>query len=268
MPSRNKIVIGISAVILLVILSYMLKYFNKSNYEIVETREFSCAAMTGFAFKYPVFKGWEVTKTTSSVTDCTIWLRSVGLAAQGIDTAVAPSITVTSRPVVLNPPPTDHFPPDLAARTDKQNLNGVYYEPVMESIEGLTYQSAIEFYVPMSPSAYTAIKITPTVGYSKAGFNENLFIQIVTDSFMVSLTLEQATQLAEQLINKNASVHMVIKDVTEKSTGWIFYYDSVEAVQTGDYQKYGVPGNNPLFVGKDGTTRFIPNPSDPIFQSK
>lgn len=83
-----------------------------------------------------------------------------------------------------------------------------------------------------------------------------------------NLTIEKATQMATQMINQTAPVEMAIKNVVAKSTGWIFYYDSAEAVKTGNWQTYGIPGNNALFVGKDGTTRFIPNPNDPVFQSE
>jgi hypothetical protein len=39
----------------------MFNMFKKSpKYEVVETRDFSCKAMEGFTFKYPVFKGWKV----------------------------------------------------------------------------------------------------------------------------------------------------------------------------------------------------------------
>jgi hypothetical protein len=33
---------------------------NDQNHKILETRDFSCTGMEGFAFKYPVFKGWKV----------------------------------------------------------------------------------------------------------------------------------------------------------------------------------------------------------------
>lgn len=78
----------------------------------------------------------------------------------------------------------------------------------------------------------------------------------------MSFTLENATALAEMKINEQSSHKMAIKEFKNTADGWVFFYDSEQAVQTGDIQKYGVPGNVPLFVGRDGTSRFISNPND------
>ncbi len=67
--------------------------------------------------------------------------------------------------------------------------------------------------------------------------------------------------LVEEKINENAQHVMVIKEVQEKVDGWLFFYDSQAAVASGDVQKDGVPGNVPLFVGKDGSVRYVTNPS-------
>jgi hypothetical protein len=59
-PSQNKIIFSLlfSAIILISI--FMFNPFAKfSKCEIIETRDFSCSKMTGFTFKYPVFKKWE-----------------------------------------------------------------------------------------------------------------------------------------------------------------------------------------------------------------
>lgn len=78
------------------------------------------------------------------------------------------------------------------------------------------------------------------------------------------MTIEKATKIAEQKINENSQQKMAIKEVVEKPSGWVFFYDSQEAVDTGNWEKYGVPGNVPLFVAKDGSTKYLPNPSDPL----
>ena len=53
-------------------------YSNQPFSKILETREFSCPGMTGFTFKYPVFRGWEVkdvTKPSSNQDRCIVWLN-------------------------------------------------------------------------------------------------------------------------------------------------------------------------------------------------
>jgi hypothetical protein len=78
------------------------------------------------------------------------------------------------------------------------------------------------------------------------------------------MTAEDARRIAEQKINENSQQKMAIKEVIEKPNGWVFFYDSEMAVKTGDWQKYGVPGNVPLFVAKDGSIKYISNPNDPL----
>jgi len=80
----------------------------------------------------------------------------------------------------------------------------------------------------------------------------------------VSITKEEAEKLAIQKINENSSHEMVISKIKENPDGWIFYYDSKEAVETGNVEKYGIPGNVPLFIKKDGTIKNI-DMFDPIF---
>lgn len=76
----------------------------------------------------------------------------------------------------------------------------------------------------------------------------------------MTLDLESATVLAQEKINENNSHTMAIKKVEENEQGWIFYYDTEEAVATGD-PLMGVPGNTPLFIGKDGSVRYMSHPN-------
>lgn len=82
----------------------------------------------------------------------------------------------------------------------------------------------------------------------------------------IPMTLEQATQLAKLTINEHSEYQMLIKEVKVKDTGWIFYYDSKEAVESDNQQKDGVPGNVPLYIGTDGITKYLPNPNDPLLR--
>lgn len=71
------------------------------------------------------------------------------------------------------------------------------------------------------------------------------------------MTLESATAVAEKKINESSQHKVAIKEIKEKPDGWVFYYDSEQAVKTGDLEKHGVPGNVPLFVGKDGSVKYL-----------
>lgn len=52
----------IFAAVVIIAAGYIALTYKKSNYKVVETRDFSCPGMTGFTFKYPVFEGWEPMK--------------------------------------------------------------------------------------------------------------------------------------------------------------------------------------------------------------
>ena len=84
--------------------------------------------------------------------------------------------------------------------------------------------------------------------------------------YNMPLTLESATSLAEQKINEQSKHSMIIKDVKEIDTGWIFYYDSKEATETRNQEVSGVPGNVPLYINTDGSMKYLPNPNDPLLR--
>jgi len=64
------------------------------------------------------------------------------------------------------------------------------------------------------------------------------------------MTLENAQQLVVRKINENSQYKMVVKEVKEKPDGWVFYYDSEEAVKTGDWQTTGFRGTSPYSLAK------------------
>lgn len=82
----------------------------------------------------------------------------------------------------------------------------------------------------------------------------------------MSITREDAITLAEQKIHEQSKQVLVIKEVKTTDTGWIFYYDSKEAVETGNQERDGVPGNVPLYIDKDGSMKYLPNPNDPLLK--
>jgi len=89
-------------------------------------------------------------------------------------------------------------------------------------------------------------------------------VQALSTNSRSPMTLETAQDLAVKKINENSQYKMVIIEVLEKPDGWVFFYDSEEAVKTGDWKKYGVPGNVPLFVDQDGSFRYLDNRNDPL----
>lgn len=148
---------------------------------VVETRDFSCPGMTGFTFKYPVFKGWEVKKIDGSTDKCHIWLSTEGLAMAGLDADVGapPSIIVSKRPVFLNPDPRDHFSPNIVVRTDFKNPNGVYYSKFAEL-------SGVGFYMPISDITYFEIEVLPpSLSQNSFSFFREQFFKTVIESFKI-----------------------------------------------------------------------------------
>lgn len=77
------------------------------------------------------------------------------------------------------------------------------------------------------------------------------------------INLETAKNIADQYINKLYQVEgdrlvIVDKETIEKEYGWIFFYDSLKHIETGD-DIYMVAGNGPLIVEKkDGSIYTLP----------
>ena len=98
MPKKYMIygIIVVAAAILIVGFVFWQQKQGQTQAQIVETRDFSCPGMSGFTFKYPVFKGWEVIsiQNTNQPDECSILLSDSVLRAHGIMTEVAPQIMV------------------------------------------------------------------------------------------------------------------------------------------------------------------------------
>lgn len=77
-----------------------------------------------------------------------------------------------------------------------------------------------------------------------------------------SLDVERATILARKALeNRGNYVDVaveIIPDLTEEvERGWVFFYQSSEYIRTNRFSEQLV-GNAPIFVMRDGTTRFLP----------
>ncbi len=135
------IIVTLSTLLIIVAL-IMALFFNKEEkskvqspeHKITEIREFSCEGMTGFSFKYPVFKGWEVKSVQkTSENGCTIWLNH----PNGIEFEVPPQINI-AKIIDLNPEIDTlsgkpyHNPAYVSVTPVKKNPQGVDYNFVYD----------------------------------------------------------------------------------------------------------------------------------------
>jgi hypothetical protein len=70
----------------------------------------------------------------------------------------------------------------------------------------------------------------------------------------VTLNLAIAKRKARDYIDRTGTVpcSIVESNIREDLEGWYFPYQSVECLQTGDFNK-SLVGNWPIFVSRDGT---------------
>ncbi len=82
-------------VFILLAVGYYFMNRQKFSSKVIEYRDFSCAGMSGFTFKYPVFKKWEIKgiKNTAQ-NECAIFLSDEVLKKNNINTEIVPQITV------------------------------------------------------------------------------------------------------------------------------------------------------------------------------
>ena len=136
----------------------------------VEIRDFSCAGMTGFTFKYPVFKGWEprsnggLTTKSDKVSVCEIPLNR----PDGILFEIPSVITVRKQPYGK-----DDFEIPAEA-VSNLNPDGIMHRHVNDEISG-TFEV---FYAP-GFKVYIEVQSVST----ENGFSTQQFFQTVIDSF-------------------------------------------------------------------------------------
>jgi Immunity protein 35 len=77
------------------------------------------------------------------------------------------------------------------------------------------------------------------------------------------IDIEQAKTIAEEYVNRGYCVEgdrlvVVDRETIEKEYGWIFFYDSLRYLESGD-DSYLIAGNAPLIVEKDdGSVHVLP----------
>lgn len=129
---------------------------------VVDIKMFSCPALPGISFQYPVFKGWPVKTTESSRSGhCVIWLDW----PDDIDFEAPPRIDVVRS---LNEPV-------LLGRKSPQNPQGIIYAPSMKPKSGA---HEVNFY-----TGRDAIRIQ--LQASGPGFSPDLFWDRVIETFRV-----------------------------------------------------------------------------------
>jgi hypothetical protein len=69
------------------------------------------------------------------------------------------------------------------------------------------------------------------------------------------INIEQAKKIAEEYVNKDYYVEgdrliVVNEETIEKEYGWVFFFDSLKHLETGD-DSYLVAGNAPVVVEKN-----------------
>jgi hypothetical protein len=76
----------------------------------------------------------------------------------------------------------------------------------------------------------------------------------------MTLTLEQARELAEQAMVAafpNKDVVLQPEKTEVKPFGWVFYYNSRDYVESGDFLA-SIPGNGPILVdNEEGTVQLL-----------
>jgi Immunity protein 35 len=78
----------------------------------------------------------------------------------------------------------------------------------------------------------------------------------------LAILLFDAKVLAEREVGAIAAATgddlvVIHDDTVEVAQGWVFFYNSREFVETGDFRD-ALAGNGPIFVDRDGLVRILP----------
>lgn len=148
----------------------MMFSFFKPKYKVLTINDFECSGMTGFTFKYPVFKGWEpsLARNLTAVKNvCTIFLNH----PEGILFEVPPRIIITKKAYGTH----DFEIP--AAAASNLNPRQVPYMYTNDQNEG----NFLAFY---APDFKVFVEIQSTS--EEFGFSDSIFWKSVIDSFELS----------------------------------------------------------------------------------
>ena len=154
---------------------------NNQTSQILETRDFSCPGMTGFTFKYPVFKGWEVKETSLDGNECRITLYNKEYISSpsmeqhtGFIRIFANEANLSGEKFVTRDIPGVLVAPNPSpSKNAKTNRFGVKYD---------LYDDEVVFYISL-PNGDFAIDIQPPMNAEKSGFSYDQFFQTVIESF-------------------------------------------------------------------------------------
>lgn len=175
------IIIIIAVGLALMVGGYLTYKYWQSRPKIIETRDFSCPGMSGFTFKYPVFKGWEVLSVeySKSQAKCTILLNDTNLVENGINTEIAPQIQVSVKDTIGGKYSESKEGDKYTIFSYPPNPYGInYIDFAVDSNEARTMAYAFDF-----TKDKDVIIATAGVPYDKYGFSRDLFFKTVIESF-------------------------------------------------------------------------------------
>ena len=213
MPKKYMIygIIVVAAAILIVGFVFWQQKQGQTQAQIVETRDFSCPGMSGFTFKYPVFKNFDLVGITDDNDYCALrYHRSIDKEKR-----IAPAtITVKVLPGFINPDPRDHFPD--AYRSDDRSPQGVIYGMIVESRtwddtpgghpKAVRYDNGVWFALDNS----TVVRIE--IAINRDEFPRQEFLQIVIESFRLTDSLALRVGESGKIDNLEIKLVEVIED--------------------------------------------------------
>lgn len=154
----NPIILITIAILVIAGAAYYFFFFEKSDPQILETRDFSCPGMEGFTFKYPVFKGWSLSKPVLvSKNKCSITVNE-----DGVNSLIKRDIIVA-----INP---DNIPSDPNSHRVEHSIN--------KDGDNIT---SVEFLTSIG-----TVNISSGVGGSYSRELLNQFFQTVIESFKLT----------------------------------------------------------------------------------
>jgi hypothetical protein len=155
----------VGALILLALMALVFFVLSPSKkgvkYEVVEQRDFSCAGIRGFAFRYPVFKGWENVSVVDEGEQCELRVK---------DTKNYTILTVQVR---------------------QEEVSGVLSEKNSQGVEYRFDGASEEVRFRMDADHEIAIKLVKLPVYQEdqgvAGFSSEAFFRGIIESFRLVL---------------------------------------------------------------------------------
>ncbi|MBI2409966.1 hypothetical protein HYV30_02915 [Candidatus Kaiserbacteria bacterium] len=165
----------------------IMSMFSKSTEpEIAETRDFQCEGMEGFTFKYPVFKGWEVSliRNISEVWDIDVFKNKKGMNSGPEKCEILLSGASLNRPEKVK----EEFQPRILVQQDQPHV------AISENPHGIRYEKLSEDKYFFNLSSY-AVNIELLNINEKYSFPKEIFWQQVIESFKIVDSNERNTSI-------------------------------------------------------------------------